>query len=76
MVDSQQLASQHLQAQYPNNALTSQSHQQHRVQYVTQRVNVENYLNIKQKQIINNSPNVASGWRRQLNDGGEIVYFR
>lgn len=75
MVDSQQLTSQHLQAQYPNNALTSQSHQQHRVQYVTQRINVENYLNVKQQQIINNSPNVAAGWRRQLNDG-EIVYFR
>lgn len=75
MVDSQQLTSQHLQAQYSNNALTSQSHQQHRVQYVTQRVNIENYLNVKQQQIINNSPNVAPGWQRQLNNS-EIVYFR
>lgn len=46
---------------------------QHRIQYV-QQINVGNYLNVKQ-QTVNNNPNVAPGWRRQLSDG-EIVYIR
>lgn len=33
-----------------------------------------NYVNVKQH-LLNNSPNVAPGWRRQLSEG-EIVYFR
>lgn len=39
-----------------------------------QRLNVGNYLNVKQH-TLNNGPNVAPGWRRQLSEG-EIVYFR
>ncbi|XP_055315430.1 uncharacterized protein DDB_G0283357 isoform X2 [Sitodiplosis mosellana] len=38
-----------------------------------QRLNVGNYLNVKQH-ALNNSANVAPGWRRQLSEG-EIVYF-
>lgn len=39
-----------------------------------QRLNVDNFLNVKQH-TLNGSANVAPGWRRQLSEG-EIVYFR